>query len=524
MQNTNIRDEVHSQQPGRAYTVVSGQYGASQGTAFPSSQGYGVTRVQSSSAAPFSLFPRDEDQRPYNVASSHPSQEARGTSRSGSNDRGDPGRRATYTRHEEGEAAVYTIARPPVSSQQASTPPQPGYGTENRQSATQLSRLSYSFTQLQFRDYSSSENFIANNPSILREDPNKLVQEAIRLEKEGKHSQAKICVQQSLLLRKCSRLTDDDCRAFFSALRSNDKKVLGAFWDDFDKTIDAVRKAAQTETPASSRPPLERPRRDSNDDTLSTSMRKMSISNSKTRDHTRTFGAGVAAEDDPTQFGEARSGSGRRRLTIDPVVEEDSVVGAPSIDPDIRGTEEDREDLDPRYSKRQDAKKFFVVGRVFALLWHESAGDGKPGADPSLVEHITVGRYGQRVFSHIRRMAVVRERGGYCVCIPINTYGGQGVMKHGLATAERQAHSIIHANDTAPYATEEERPFLVKKPIAVKMASREQKLDKMSRINFGKPSSVEWNVKVMHVGRVVPESMATFLGNYANESDRGNRY
>jgi hypothetical protein len=42
----------------------------------------------------------------------------------------------------------------------------------------------------------------------------------------------------------------------------------------------------------------------------------------------------------------------------------------------------------------------------------------------------------------------------------------------------------------------------------------------MSRINFGKPSSVEWNVKVMNVGKVVPESMATFLGYYYNESNR----
>jgi hypothetical protein len=117
-------------------------------------------------------------------------------------------------------------------------------------------------------------------------------------------------------------------------------------------------------------------------------------------------------------------------------------------------------------------------------------------------------------------MAVVRERGGYCICIPINTYGGQGVMKQGLGKAERQAHSIIHADDTAAYAREEERVFLVKRPIVVKMASKEQKLDKMSRINFGKPSSVEWNVKVMHVGRVAPESMATFLGYYNNESNR----
>jgi hypothetical protein len=416
---------------------------------------------------------------------------------------------------------VSTIARPPVSSRQHSTPPQPGYGTENRQNATQLSKLNYSFTQLEFRDYSSCENFIANNPSILREDPNKLLNEAIRLEKEGRHSQAKTCVQQSLLLRKSSKLTMDGRRIFFSELRSNDKKVLGAFLDDFDTTIDAVRRAAQTEIPASSRLPLERPHRDSNDGTLATSMRKMSVSSSSPRDRTRSFGAGAAAEDDPTQFGGARPGSGMGISTIESAIEEDSAVGAPSIDPDIRGTEEDREYLDPRYYKRPDAKKFFVVGRVFALLWHESVGEGRPGEEqPSLVEHTTVGRYGQRVFSHIRRMAVVRERGGYCVCIPINTYGSQGVMKHGLGIAEREAHSVIHGSDTAPYAREAERPFLVKKPIAVKMASKEQKLDKMSRINFGKPSSVEWNVKVMHVGRVVPESMATFLGYYYNESNK----
>jgi hypothetical protein len=419
---------------------------------------------------------------------------------------------------------VYTIARPPISSRQPSTPPQSGYGTENRQNATQLSSLNYDFTQLKFCDYSSCENFIAKNPSILREDPNKLVQEAIRLEKEGRHSQAKICVQQTLLLRKCSKLTKDGCRAFFLELRSKDKKVFGAFWDDFDTTINAVMKAAQTETPTSNRPTLERPRRDSNDDTLSTSMRKMSVGDSKTQDQTRTFGVGVAAEDDLTGFGAARSGPRVRRPTIESVVEEDSAVGAPSIDPDIRGTEKDQEDLDPRYYKRQDAKKFFVVGRVFALLWHESAGEGKPGAEPSSFEHTTLGRYGQRVFSHIRRMAVVRERQGYCVCIPINTYGNQGVMKPGLGTAERQAHSVIHANNTAPYMNEGERAFLIKKPIAVNMASKEQKLDKMSRINFGKPSSVEWNVKVMHVGKVVPESVATFLGYYSNEFNSGNRY
>jgi Cdc37 Hsp90 binding domain len=324
--------------------------------------------------------------------------------------------------------------------------------------------------------------------------------------------QAKICVQQALLLRKCSRLTKDGRRVFFSELRSNDKKVLGAFWDDVNTTIDAVRKkAVQIETLASSKPPLERSRRDNDDDAPLISIRKMRLETPKL-EIARTFGVRATAEDDPTQFDEARPGPRMRRSAI----EEDSAPEALSINPDIRGTEEDRESLDLGYSKRLDAKRFFVVGRVFALLWHEGAGEGKPDKAFST----PVGRHGQRAFSHTRRMVVVRERWGYCVCIPINTYGGQGVMKHGLSTAERQAHSIIHANDTAPYAEEGERGFLVKKPIAVKMASKEQRFDKMSRINFGKPSSVEWNVKVLHIGRVAPESMAVLLGYYINESNR----
>jgi hypothetical protein len=65
----------------------------------------------------------------------------------------------------------------------------------------------------------------------------------------------------------------------------------------------------------------------------------------------------------------------------------------------------------------------------------------------------------------------------------------------------------------------EEQAFLVNRPIAVKM-EKEQKLDKMSRINFGKHYTVEWNVKVMNVGRVVPDSMSAFVGYYYNESNR----
>jgi mRNA-degrading endonuclease toxin of MazEF toxin-antitoxin module len=50
-----------------------------------------------------------------------------------------------------------------------------------------------------------------------------------------------------------------------------------------------------------------------------------------------------------------------------------------------------------------------------------------------------------------------------------------------------------------------------KKPIAVDKASSDQKLDAMSRINFARVHTVNWNVKVMNVGRVTRESMPSLI-------------
>jgi hypothetical protein len=189
---------------------------------------------------------------------------------------------------------------------------------------------------------------------------------------------------------------------------------------------------------------------------------------------------------------------------------------------DIRGNGEEREELDHRYQKRTDAKKFFVIGRVFAMLFHEGAGDVKGGHFSQAVRFNVGwdknrGKYNQEVYCHIRRMVVVRERHGYCWCIPINTYNYQGVAKKDLSTEERKAHCVIYMDNTHPTIDVYETGLIVKKPIAVTAANPEQKLHKMSRLNFGKVYSVEWNVKVMNVGKVNADSMAAFTGYWRNE-------
>ena len=48
------------------------------------------------------------------------------------------------------------------------------------------------------------------------------------------------------------------------------------------------------------------------------------------------------------------------------------------------------------------------------------------------------------VCSRIGRMVVVRERHGYCWCIPIRTYNYQGVAKKGLSTQDRSPLCHLH--------------------------------------------------------------------------------
>jgi hypothetical protein len=61
-------------------------------------------------------------------------------------------------------------------------------------------------------------------------------------------------------------------------------------------------------------------------------------------------------------------------------------------------------------------------------------------------------------------------------------------------------------SDTEPTKLREESD-LNKKPIAVDKSSPDQKLHPSSRLNFAKIHTVNWNVKVMNVGKVARESM-----------------
>jgi hypothetical protein len=74
-----------------------------------------------------------------------------------------------------------------------------------------------------------------------------------------------------------------------------------------------------------------------------------------------------------------------------------------------------------------------------------------------------------------------------------------------LSEAEIKAHAVIYMVGTSSAAAPDER--IVKNPIAVNPAREDQKLHPMSRINFDKIYTIEHNVKVMNVGKVVDDSL-----------------
>jgi hypothetical protein len=150
--------------------------------------------------------------------------------------------------------------------------------------------------------------------------------------------------------------------------------------------------------------------------------------------------------------------------------------------------------------------KFFKVGRVFLVLWAEPAGkDGKVDS----VIGASQSHLGQQVISKIRRFVVVREGAQSCHALPISTYNGQGVSKPRVVKSD---HAIIHTGPTAPSASPRESPGRGEAPmrpiaIRVDLDSASEKLDPMSRINFGGIHMVQHNVKTKSLGFVNRNSL-----------------
>jgi len=90
------------------------------------------------------------------------------------------------------------------------------------------------------------------------------------------------------------------------------------------------------------------------------------------------------------------------------------------------------------------------------------------------------------------------------------TYSGQGTLKWGVHAKD---HAVIYTDKPVIFDGEEEKG-LTMKSIKVSADSPRHKLTNASRLNYAKPYTVEYNVKVWFVGKVDKESEWQFVTNY----------
>lgn len=70
-------------------------------------------------------------------------------------------------------------------------------------------------------------------------------------------------------------------------------------------------------------------------------------------------------------------------------------------------------------------------------------------------------------------------------------------------------HAAIYMRGTSPFTGPNE-PDTIKEPLEVEPATQEHTLHPMSRVNSGKIYTVEYNVKVVCVGKIAADSIPRF--------------
>ncbi|KAH8762401.1 hypothetical protein BGZ57DRAFT_725703, partial [Hyaloscypha finlandica] len=83
---------------------------------------------------------------------------------------------------------------------------------------------------------------------------------------------------------------------------------------------------------------------------------------------------------------------------------------------------------------------------------------------------------------------------------PIQTYGLQGVLKHGVHSED---HAVVYSSRRdGPFLLDREEGLMMKRPIRIEIRDPSHKLDPLSRLNYAKTYTVEHNVKVLFIGKV----------------------
>jgi hypothetical protein len=136
---------------------------------------------------------------------------------------------------------------------------------------------------------------------------------------------------------------------------------------------------------------------------------------------------------------------------------------------------------------------------VIRILWVEPAGHSRGTQQEATSSTLTDSRFVNETFvSKIRWFVVVQTYPKHSLCHPVNTYGGQGVAKSGLNPND---HAALVLDTHEQYLLPGE--MLDKQPLHLRLEEKSVKPARGSRIDFSRIYTIEYNIKVATVGRIV---------------------
>lgn len=138
------------------------------------------------------------------------------------------------------------------------------------------------------------------------------------------------------------------------------------------------------------------------------------------------------------------------------------------------------------------------------MLYSEAASENMARGNEN--DAVTIIRFGESVYSQIRRFVVVSVRHGFVKACGISTYSGRGTLKPGCKPKE---HAAVYLSGSYPVTFQGEE--LTKEPIEIQPADSSVRITAASRVRFGKTYPIEWNVKVKDIGRVIPEHISKLI-------------
>jgi hypothetical protein len=123
--------------------------------------------------------------------------------------------------------------------------------------------------------------------------------------------------------------------------------------------------------------------------------------------------------------------------------------------------------------------------------------------------------YGELVFSKIRRFVVIRERNYSCLCLPLSTYSGQGAAKSDVRAQDHAAAYAVGYAGANPEGRPKLHPLekLNMQPFPIIVEEPDERIDPMTRINFGQVFTIQHNLKIARIGRI-PKSHFALLDQY----------